>query len=244
MHQAFPQEETSVNKRIALSMSISLILLVGTTQLAYSQNKFVFSKDLRTIRAENPSSRIIPAPAIDPNVTVIAGNFSTYPNALYFSIWGNTIDQGVNGYPFQIWQAEAFTPTADAVVTEIDTSLGRQSSGNAGIELGLYADANGVPGKKIKSFHVSQLPAYGQCCGVSTATDKAGISVKAGVQYWVVVSTTPKDVDVYAWAFNSSDMTNHLGAERCTGSSTYCGSNSGKWVAYQYVQNGFQVLGK
>jgi hypothetical protein len=225
-------------------MSISLIVLVGTTQLAYSQNKFVFSKDLKTVRAENPPAHIIPAPAIDPNVTVIAGNFSTYPNALYFSIWGNTIDQGVDGYPFQIWQAEAFTPAADAVVTEIDTSLGRQSSGNAGIELGLYADANGVPGKKIKSYHVSQLPAYGQCCGVSTATDKSGISVKAGVQYWVVVSTTPKDVDVYAWAFNSSDMTNHLGAERCTGSSTYCGTNSGKWVAYQYVQNGFQVLGK
>jgi hypothetical protein len=233
-----------VNKKIAPSLSISLILLVYITQLGFSQNKFTFSRDLRTVRAENPPSHITPAPAIDPSVNVIAGNFSTYPNALYFSIWGNTIDQGVDGYPFQIWQAEAFTPAADAVVTEIDTSLGRQSSGTAGIELGLYADANGVPGKKIKSFHVSQLPTYGECCGISSAVDNAGIAVTAGVQYWVVVSTTAKDVDIYAWAFNSTDMTNHLGAERCTGSSTYCGNNSGKWVAFQYVQNGFQVLGK
>src|ERR1035438_8543343 len=107
MHQAFPQEETSVNKRIALSMSISLILLVGTTQLAYSQNKFVFSKDLRTIRAENPSSRIIPAPAIDPNVTVIAGNFSTYPNALYFSIWGTSGAAGRDLTDSEVRVAEA-----------------------------------------------------------------------------------------------------------------------------------------
>ncbi len=33
---------------------------------------------------------------------------------MYFSIFGNTIDQGVNGYPFLIWQGNAFTPTVNA----------------------------------------------------------------------------------------------------------------------------------
>ncbi|HEX8812992.1 MAG TPA: choice-of-anchor R domain-containing protein, partial [Terracidiphilus sp.] len=126
--------------------------------------------------------------------------------------------------------------------TEIDVSLGRQSSGSAGIEVGLYDDAAGVPGTKIKSVHVTQLPRYGECCGVTTATFK-GIAVKAGTQYWVVISTTSKDIDIYAWAFNSSDMRPQLAAARCTGSSTYCGNNSGVWVPFQYVQNGFQVLG-
>ena len=235
-----------MKKTIAISLSCLVLLAIASVALvASNQSKFEFSADGRTIRALNPPTQITPAPRFDPLAAAIAGNFSTYPNALYFSIWGNTIANGGANFPFQIWQAQAFTPAADANVSEIDVSLGRQSSGTAGIELGLYDDANGVPGTKIKSFHVTQLPQYGQCCGVTTALVKgSGIPVKGGTQYWVVVSTTPKDVDIYAWAFNSTDMTPQLGAYRCTGSSTYCGSTSGQWVAFQYVQNGFQVLAK
>jgi hypothetical protein len=225
-------------------LCLVVLLIASTALVASSERRFEFSPDGRTVRALNPPTQITPARPVDPSLTTIAGNFSTYPYALYFSVWGNTIAQGGSNYPFQIWQAEAFTPAADANVSEIDVSLGRQSSGSAGIELGLYTDANGVPGTKIKSYHVSQLPQYGQCCGVSTALVKgSGIPVKAGTQYWVVVSTTAKDTDIYAWAFNSTDMRAQLAAYRCTGSSTYCGNNSGVWVAFQYVQNGFQVLG-
>jgi hypothetical protein len=234
-----------VKKRIVLSVScLILFLSASLTLMASGKKGFVFSEDGRFIRATEAPSHITPPPQEDANLKVIAGNFSTYPKATYFSVWGNTIDQGVNGYPFQVWEAMAFTPKADATVTKIETSAGRQSSGTAGFELALYDDASGVPGKPIKSFHVSNLPPYGQCCAVSTANDKAGIPVKAGTQYWVVVRTTAKDTNVYAWAFNSTDMTAQLSAVWCKGSSTYCGTKyNGKWFPYNYVALGFNVLG-
>jgi hypothetical protein len=240
----FPWEETAVKKRTTLSVScFTLLLFALLTLTAFGQNQFVFSPNGRFVQATHPSSHITPAPREDAKLKVIAGNFSTYPNAIYFSIWGETVDQGVNGYPFQTWAAVAFTPTANATVTKIETSAGRQGGGTAGFELGLWDDSNGVPGKPIKSFHVANLPSYGTCCAVSVANDKAGIPVTAGTQYWVVVSTTPKDTDIYAWAFNSTDMRAHPTAYWCEGSTTYCGNNSGKWQLEQYVQYGFNVLG-
>jgi hypothetical protein len=211
--------------------------------MASGEKKFEFSPDGRFIRATRAPSHITPAPQEDAKLKTIAGNFSTYPNATYFSIWGETVAQGGANFPFQTWAAVAFTPTANATVTRIESSAGRQGGGTAGYEMGLYADAGGVPGNPIKSFHISKLPAYGQCCTVAIANDKAGIPVTAGTQYWVVVSTTAKDIDIYAWAFNSTDMRPHPTAYWCKGSSNYCGQNSGKWVLNQYVQYGFNVLG-
>ena len=234
-----------MKKIIVGSVSCLILLTLASLALmASGKSEFMFSQDLRSVSATKVPAFIVPAPQDDANLKTIAGNFSKYPNATYFSIWGETVDQGVNGYPFQTWAGVAFTPTADATVTRIETSAGRQSSGTAGFELGLWSDVKGVPGKPIKSFHVSKLPTYGQCCSVSVVNDKAGIPVKGGTQYWVVVSTTPKDVDIYAWAYNSSDMRAKSVAYWCKGSSTYCGQNSGKWILNQYVQYGFRVLGQ
>ena len=210
---------------------------------AANRANYVFSADGRTVWATNPSSHITPAPVEDAGLKTIASNLSRYPYATYFSIWGNTIAQGGANFPFQTWVAVAFTPAADATVTKIAVSAGRQGSGHSGYELSLYSDSNGVPGTALASAHVSQLPIYGQCCDLGIASDPAGVPVKAGTQYWVVVSTNENDPDIYAWAFNSTDMRAHAAASWCLGSSTYCGNNSGKWVPYQYVQLGFAVLG-
>jgi hypothetical protein len=234
-----------LKKGIVLSVfCLALLACASLVLMATSKNKFVFSPDGRSVNATEAPSNIIQAPQKDAKLKTIASNLSTYKNATYFSIWGNTIAQGGSNFPFQVWEAEPFTPTADATVTKIEVSAGRQGGGTAGFELGLYSDANGVPGTKIKSFHVAQLPSYGQCCTLAVANDKAGIPITGGTQYWVVVSTTSKDTDIYAWAFNSTDMRAHPAASWCQGSSTYCGSNSGKWVAYNYVQLGYAVLGQ
>jgi hypothetical protein len=232
-----------MRRRIMISVScFALCICASVALMASGKPDFIFSENGRFVRSTKAPSKYTPPPE-DAKLKVIAGNFSTYPNATYFSIWGETVDQGVNGYPFQTWAAVAFTPTANATVTKIETSAGRQGGGTAGFELGLWDDANGVPGKPIKSFHVANLPAYGQCCSVSVANDKAGIPVTAGTQYWVVVSTKAKDIDIYAWAFNSTDMRAHPTAYWCKGSSTYCGTKSGQWQPEEYVQYGFNVLG-
>ena len=233
---------------------LTLFTCATLSVLASGKNKlsFEFSPDGRFVRATNPSSEIIPAADADvkddikENVKTrkIFTNFSHYKLATYFSIWGNTIAQGGSNFPFQTWVAEAFTPTADATVTKIETSAGRQSSGSGGFEISLYSDASGVPGTVLQTTHVTNLPQYGQCCDVSTATFSTGVPVTAGAQYWVVVSTTSQDPDIYAWAFNSTNMSAQPAASWCKGSSTYCGTRSGVWVPYSYVQLGFAVFGQ
>ncbi len=230
-------------KKVFSVSCLAGFMFAGMVLTASAQNQPGFSQDGMFVSATNPPAYITPAPPEDPSLKVIAGNFSTYPKALYFSIWGETVDQGVNGYPFQTWAAVAFTPTADATVTKIETSAGRQGSGTAGFEIGLWDDVGGVPGKAIRSTHVSKLPAYGQCCAISAVNYKTGIRVKAGTQYWVVVSTTADDTDIYAWAFNSTDMSAHPTAYWCNNNPTDCGSDEGKWTLSQYVQYGFNVLG-
>lgn len=230
-------------KKSTVFSAICLALFAQLAFAAPADNQSVFSPDLKHVMATKASSHPTPAAEEDAGLTIIAGNFSRYPLATYFSIWGNTIAQGGSNFPFQVWEAEPFTPKTNATVTKIEVSAGRQGSGTAGFELGIYADANGVPGNLIQGTHISNLPIYGECCAVAEADDPAGIPVTAGTQYWVAVTTNSNDIDIYAWAFNSTDMTASLAAEWCLGSSTYCGSNSGKWTAYQYVQLGFQVLG-
>jgi hypothetical protein len=229
-----------------LSLACVAVLLVATqTTFAANKNKlnYEFSPDGKTVRVLNP-----PAPIPDTqdagSFITIASNFSKYKLATYFSIWGNTVAQGGSNFPFQTWVGVAFTPTANATVERIQVSAGRQSSGTHGFEVNLYSDASGIPGTVLGTVHVSNLPTYGQCCQLATANFSTGIPVTAGTQYWVVVSTTAQDTDIYAWPFNSTDMSNHPAASWCLGSSTYCGSNSGIWVPYSYVQLGFAVYGQ
>lgn len=226
---------------------VCLGLVVLATQLTFAADKskiqYEFSPDGKTVRVINPPAPVA-GPQNSPTVTTIASNFSRYPLATYFSIWGNTVAQGGSNFPFQTWVGVAFTPTVNATVRRIQVSAGRQSSGTNGFEVNLYSDASGVPGTVLGTVHVSNLPTYGQCCQVATANFTTGIPVTAGTQYWVVVSTTAQDTDIYAWPFNSTDMSNHPAASWCLGSSTYCGSNSGVWVPYSYVQLGFAVFGQ
>lgn len=234
-----------------ITLSVSCVALITcavlTLRAAGGGNKFEFSADGRFVRATSPSTTKVPGPVEDAKLTTIFSNFSTYPEATYFSIWGNTIAQGGANFPFQTWVADAFTPTANANVTEIQVSAGRQGGGNAGFEIGLYADAGGIPGAVLKSVHLagSKLPSYGECCGVATAKfSGGGIPVTAGTQYWVAVTTTAADTNIYAWAFNSTNMSPQLIAGWCSGAETYCGSNDGVWVSSEYVQHGFAVFGK
>lgn len=227
----------------SLMLSATCLLLLAQLAFAHpADKKAVFTTDLKHVMA----AEVPPPMAADPGdagLTVIAGNFSRYPLATYFSVFGNTIAQGPPQFPFQVWEGMPFTPAANATVTKIEVSAGRQGSGDSGFEVGLYNDANGVPGTLIAGAHVSNLPIYGECCAVATVSDPTGLAVTAGTQYWVVVYTNANDPDIYAWAFNSTNMTATLAAEWCEGSSTYCGNNSGKWIPYNYVQLGFQVLG-
>ena len=93
---------------------------------------------------------------------------------------------------------------------------------------------NNSPGSPIKTFNIKTEPTYGSCCTLDVGNDKAGIPVTKGTQYWIAVTTSKKQTAFAGgWAFNSTDMRSYEIAGWCEGSSTYCGSNSGKWVVGQ-----------
>ena len=219
--------------------------MASLTLKASGNHNYDFTSDGKLVRVVNPSAATTPAPGVDSKFTLVAGNLSTYPLATFFSIFGNTIAQGGANFPFQTWVANPFTPTANANLVAIQVAVGRLGSGTSGFEVGLYNDASGVPGTLIKSVHIpgSKVPAYGQCCALDTASF-SGVSVTAGTTYWVAVTTTASDVDIFGWNFNTTDMSALPSASWCSGSATYCGTNSGIWVPYSYTHLGFRVVGQ
>jgi hypothetical protein len=235
-----------VKKIVVLSVSfVSLLAMATLTLKASANHNYAFSSDGKEVRALNPPAQITPAQEPKSKYTLIAGNFSAYPQATFFSIFGNTIAQGGANYPFQTWVAMPFTPAANATVVAVQVAVGRLGSGTSGFEVGLYNDASGIPGTVIESEHFagSKVPEYGQCCVLDTVDFSGGVPVMAGTQYWVAVTTTAADTDIFGWNFNTTNMTATPAASWCSGSSTYCGSNSGIWVPYSYTQLAFRVVG-
>jgi hypothetical protein len=224
-------------------LCVAVLTLVGLTALAVgTKQNLVTSSDGRMAIATNPPRVITPA-IREPKLITIAGNLSDFPFGTFFCCYGNTIAEGGSNFPFQTWVAIAFTPSANATVTRIEASVGT-FGGTSGFELSINNDSSGVPGTVIKRFHIKAPPPYGACCTLDVGNDKAGIPVTSGTQYWIVASTTAKDTNFLGgWAFNSTDMRPHQAASWCKGSSTYCGSNSGKWVAFNGLLPAFDVLG-
>jgi hypothetical protein len=230
--------------RILLGLAALTLVAIAALALGSKQD-IITSNDGRMAIALKAPSVITPTDFnSDAGLKTIAGNLSTYPFGTYFCCYGFTVAEGGTNFPFQTWVAIAFTPSADATVTKIKASVGAFGGISSGFELSINEDSSGVPGKALKKFHVATPPGYGQCCTLDTGNYKAGIPVTAGTQYWIVASTTSKDTKFLGgWAFNSTDMRSYLIAGWCQGSSTYCGSNSGKWIAGNSLRPGFAVLG-
>jgi hypothetical protein len=185
-------------------VGIAVLALIGVAALAAAgtHKGYALSNDGRTVTATNVPHQLTPA-LRDAKLTTIAGNLSTYPFGTYFCCFGNTVAQeGSGGFPFTTWVAIPFTPTANATVTRIEASVGT-FGGTSEFELSIREDSSGVPGKSIKSFHITTPPTYGACCTLDVGNDKAGIAVTAGTQYWIAATTTSKDTFEGGWAFLS-----------------------------------------
>jgi hypothetical protein len=222
-----------VKKGIAISC---LVLLACATMLLASAKKsnVAFTSDYKHVIATPGSTHIIPN-VQHASGTTISSVLSTYPYGTYFCCFGNTVAAGGANFPFQTWVAVGFTPATSATVTEIQASVGTFGENNSGFTLALYNDNNGVPGTALKEFHISTPPTYGECCTLDTGKHASGIPVTAGTQYWIVAKTGTSDVEFLGgWAFNSTDMRPGIYnmASWCKGSSVYCGTKSGQWVAF------------
>lgn len=230
-------------KKVGLSFVCLVLVAIAGFALAGSSSDFVFSPDGRFVSATHAPAHVIPSLQEDSNLKVIYSNLSSDHLATFFSVFGYTIAQGGSKFPFQTWYAVGFTPSADATITKIEVGAGTLSGGTSGFEIGLYDDASGVPGKVIKSLHFAHALTYGQCCVLTAVEDAAGIAVTGGTRYWLALTTTKSDPEIYGWNFNTTTMKALPAAQWCGNSTTYCGLNNNKWNPTQYVQTSLAILG-
>jgi hypothetical protein len=133
------------------------------------------------------------------------------------------------------WVGMAFTPTANAHVTEVQVGV-EHFKGPKDIYVSLYSDSAGSPGTLLEGpVEVTKLPEGGTCCGLATA-DFVPLQVYGGQPYWVIVTTPyvgPGTKFVGGWYWVDQ------------GSATPLTYNQGSgWTLYPtFRESAFQVLG-
>jgi len=188
--------------------------------------------------------------AQDAGLIKIANNFTQYKNSPYWGWSGYAIcgPQGGCADATEQWLATAFTPKANHVATRIEVPA-LYYSGTNGVVLSLYDDAGGVPGKPLHSWQLSNLPNVA-CCTVVGGSDKRGIPLTGGKQYWIVIGTSAKDATAVAlWALTEfADVQKHGSSFDiyCSGSGcTQLGYKENAWnlMANMIYGLAFSVLG-
>lgn len=149
----------------------------------------------------------ISAPETDAGlVTIFSSMASKYPKGEYWCCTGYNVMGSQSGVGEQ-WMGAAFTPDADHTVTRIEVGVGYSEQGPNGVVISLNEDKGGMPGKALKTWNVSGLPTFGACCVVVAETDKSGIPITAGKQYWLVLSTNSKEAQtVDGWNVSDADQ--------------------------------------
>lgn len=160
---------------------------------------------------------------IDAKLKTIYSNLGSKTDAFddtqgYF-VMGPT--NSLYGYSQDI--ALPFTPKKAATLTKVSAALQYYGYGANAAVLGLYSDASGLPGKKIFQTDVKNLPTFGTCCTLVSATSKKGVKVKKGTQYWIVGTTDTKSTDsVNTWDFVYNDAVGPIAFQQ----------SGGGWISY------------
>jgi hypothetical protein len=154
------------------------------------------------------------------------------------------------GFPGEGWIAAAFTPDADRILTEIDVAASYNGSGKNRMRLSLYSDDSGVPGAVLGSWELHDLTVFQTCCAVAIKKGKnrLNVSVKAGTQYWVVLSNDAKNTGLSgAWNWNTTDPTDADPAVESwcsTSDGGFCGPFNNVWTPLSGTMPAFAVFGK
>ena len=142
----------------------------------------------------------LPAGVVTIYSNLVKGNQAYNPNA------GVGIVGKDAGQPLRQWVGIAFTPNADHLVQAIRVAA-LYVSGTNDMAVLLDADDHGVPGETLYAWKLSDLPEFGSCCILQTRKHIAGIPVKAGTQYWVVLQNLPNHKDTFGvWADNFNEL--------------------------------------
>jgi hypothetical protein len=186
----------------------------------------------------------------DAGLIKIANNFTQYANSPYWGWSGYAVcgPQAGCADGAEQWLATAFTPKANHVATRVEVPA-EYYQGTNGVELSIYDDAGGVPGKPLHSWHLTNLPSS-PCCDAAGGSDKRGIALTGGKQYWIVIGTSAQDATAVAvWGFTEFANVQKRGGTfdvYCSGSGcTNLGLNDNAWNPMTSIYGlAFSVLGK
>jgi len=139
-------------------------------------------------------------------VTIFSSLASKYPKGVYWCCTGYNV-MGANSGSGVQWMGGAFTPSANHTLTQVEVAVGYSGQGPNGVVISVNKDNGGAPGKALKKWNVSGLPVFGTCCTIIVKTDKTGIPLTGGTQYWVVLSTNSSETDtVDGWNVSDADQ--------------------------------------
>ena len=211
-------------------MLISCVLLFFAAGfVAAAQNETIFS----TIRGDHARMTIVtktPASFTATNineaglVTIFNSLASAYPKGEYWCCEGYNV-MGSNSGAGEQWMAAPFTPSANHTLTRIVVAAGYSQQGTNGIVISINDDSNGEPGQVLQSWNATNLPTFGSCCALVAKSDNPGISITAGKQYWIVLSTNSSEVDtVDAWNVADADQVD---------AATMASFSNGQWHVFQ-----------
>jgi hypothetical protein len=232
-----------ISKKLLVSFTL---VVAGATAIAAAQNDAVSRGNGTTVWGKHAMMTVVtePTPSFTTTnikdsglVTIFSNLAAKYPKGEYWCCTGYNV-MGSNSGVGEQWMAAAFTPSANHTVTRIEVAVGFSQGTTNGVVLSLNRDNRGVPGKALKTWNASGLPRFGACCTLVVKSDKSGIPVSAGKQYWVVLSTNSNESDtVDGW---NVDDTNQVDAATLA---TYPGTNN-RWNAFQTTPGlGFAVKG-
>ena len=183
-----------------------LLLAASLPVAAQSKDGVIPINGGRNFVYVKPVDRSYPAAKPRAGLVTIYTNLGTGTNVYNGAAGTGVLGKNVPNQPFPEWVANGFTPTANHTVTEIQVGVSWVQGENSVI-LSLNEDNGGKPGKTLYITQFTNLPTFGTCCTLQTATLTTGVPVTQGTQYWVVLRTKPTNQGTWnVWNNNFKDL--------------------------------------
>lgn len=236
-------------KRIAVALTLLGLITATTMTLCADGAQLIKNRQgaFKTLTARELVATVPRNDFSDAASVEISDTLSKYAKSPYWAWTQANVNGPVYGQP-EVWTAAPFTPGANHIAKKVEVAA-IWSYGVNSIVLSINNDAGGVPGSAIKTWNLTNLP-QALCCTVEAVSDKAGIRLRAGTRYWVVLSTNASEASTSAgWALSE------LGQSRGATLAQYCsddhggncsqyGLNNDAWTVFSSFWNvAFAVFG-
>jgi hypothetical protein len=213
-------------KQAAVVVSLNFVLIaVSSLNLAAQSHK---------IASPQKSVKVEPANGPAAGLTRIYSNLGSKTDA-----YDDGFAYQVTGPGNPLWgigyAAMPFTPAKNSTVKQILIALATLG-GDDTATLGIFTDANGVPGKVLRSWNATNFPITGSCCQLVSLKDYEGLTVSGGQRYWLVAGTgLGQDNGLYVWSFVWNDSSGTLAFLN--------GNTNDKWLQWNDNVAAFAVYG-